>query len=80
MMIKGDHYDQTYAPVTAWSSFCLMLPMAATFYWHTVQLDYVQAYSQAPVERELYMEIPLGYNIEGKQASKDYVLKLHGNT
>ena len=80
MMIKGDHYDQTYAPVAAWSSIRLMLAMAATFNWHTVQLDYVQAYSQAPVERELYMEIPLGYNIEGKQASKDYVLKLHGNT
>jgi hypothetical protein len=78
-MKPGIHYDQTYAPVASWMSIRLVLAMAATFKWHTVQLDYVLAYTQAPVERELYMEIPRGYEVGGSKATKDYVLKLHGN-
>jgi hypothetical protein len=78
-MKPGLHYDQTYAPVAAWSSVRLILAMAATFKWHTVQLDYVMAYTQAPVERELYMEIPRGYEVAGDRPTSDYVLQLHGN-
>ena len=78
-MEQGIHYDQTYAPVAAWSAIRLILAIAATFNWHTIQLDYVLAYSQAPVERELYMAIPAGYKIENGE-NRDYALKLHGNT
>ena len=78
-MEHGIHYDKTYAPVASWSAIRLILAIAATFRWHTIQLDYVMAYSQAPVERELYMAIPPGYNVkEGENT--DYALKLHGNT
>ena len=38
----------------------------------------MQDYSQAPVERKLYMEIPKGYNIQGNKETKQYALKLHG--
>lgn len=79
-MFKGLHYDLTYAPVASWSSVRLILALATALSWHTTQIDYVLAYSQAPVERELYMEVPRGYVIEGNLLSKDYVLKLHGNT
>ena len=50
-MIKGVHYDQTYAPVASWNSIRLLLTMVAIHGWHTTQLDYVQAYPQAPVEK-----------------------------
>jgi hypothetical protein len=46
--------------------------------WHSKQIDYVLAFPQAPVEREIYMQIPKGFQVEGKN-SKDYVLKLHKN-
>ena len=46
--------------------------------WHTKQLDYVAAFPQAPVERELYMKIPKGVTI-GHGNNDDYVLKLHKN-
>ena len=52
--------------------------MVAIHGWHTTQLDYVQAYPQTPVEKELYMRIPKGIELEGGN-SKQHVLKLHQN-
>lgn len=77
---KGFHYDLTYAPIAAQSSVRLILAFTTTLSWHTTQIDYVLAYSKAPVERELYLDVPHGYSIEGNISSKDYVLKLHGIT
>ena len=57
-MRKGIDYDDTYAPVATWRAIRLILSLAAAHNWHTRQLDYVLAFPQAPVERELYMEIP----------------------
>lgn len=77
-MKHGVDYDDTYAPVAKWSTIRLILSLAAIHNWHTRQLDYVLAFPQAPVERELYMEIPKGFEIEqGK--SEDYLLKIQRN-
>ena len=77
-MKYGQHYDQTYAPVASWNSIRTVLIMAALHKWHTKQIDYVLAFPQAPVERELFMEIPKGFRIE-QGNTKDYVLQLHRN-
>ena len=53
--------------------------MTAVHEWYTKQLNYVAAFPQAPVERELYMKIPKGVSLKGK-SSEAYVLKLHKNT
>ena len=58
--VAGVHYDQTYAPVASWESIRLLLAMTLRNKWKTRQLDYVLAFPQAPVERELYMQIPKG--------------------
>ena len=80
-MKPGIHYDQTYAPVASWASVRLVLAMAAAFNWHTVQLDYVHAYPQAPVEREIYMEIPAGFTTgnDDQEPKRDWVLRLNRN-
>jgi hypothetical protein len=78
-MKEGIHYDQTYAPVASWNSIRLLLTLAATHNWKTTQIDYVLAFPQAPCEREIYMEIPKGYSIEGDAKGKDSVLKVHRN-
>jgi hypothetical protein len=39
-------------------------------------MDYVLAYTQAPVEKDLYMKIPKGFEVD-KGCSDHYVLKLH---
>jgi hypothetical protein len=77
-MKQGQHYDQTYAPVASWNSIRTLLIMSALNNWHTRQIDYVLAYPQAPVERQIFMEIPKGFQVEGEN-SKDYVLELHRN-
>ena len=77
-MIKGKHYELTYAPVVRWFSVRLLLILSIVNKWHTTQIDYVLAYPQAPIEREIFMEIPRGMKIEGKRR-EDYVLKLHRN-
>ena len=77
-MQYGKHYDQTYAPVAKWNSIRTLLTVSALFGWHTRQIDYVLAFPQAPIEREIYMKIPAGFTVkEGRNA--DYVLKLHRN-
>jgi Reverse transcriptase (RNA-dependent DNA polymerase). len=79
-MKKGIHYDQTYAPVASWSSIRTLLALTAIHNWHTVQLDYVLIFPRAPVENEIYMEIPRGVRMsDGGDDPKDYVLKLKQN-
>jgi hypothetical protein len=77
-MKHGQHYDQTYAPVASWNSIRTLLVMSALHGWHTKQIDYVLAFPQAPVEREIYMQIPKGFRI-AEGSTRDYVLKLHKN-
>ena len=77
---KGVHYDQTYAPVTSWKFIRLLLILIVKYNWHSKQIDYVLAFPQAPIERELYMKIPKGFEIESTPGDKDeYVLKVHRN-
>ena len=77
-MRKGIDYEETYAPVAKWSTIRLILSLAAVHKWHTRQLDYILAFPQAPVERELYMEVPKGFEID-EGDSKDYLLKIQRN-
>jgi len=74
----GKHYDETYSTVVQWSSTRFFLIQALLNNWYTRQIDFVLAYTQAPVERELYMEIPKGVTLEGANR-KDYVLQLLRN-
>ena len=77
-MVHGVHYDETYAPVASWATIRLILTIATVLKWKTTQLDYVMAYPQAPVERELYMRIPYGVKVP-KGTKETHVLKLHKN-
>jgi hypothetical protein len=76
--IEGVNYWETYAPVATWSSIRLIMTMAALNNWSTKQLDFVLAFPQAPVETDIYMEIPDGFAL-AKGTKKDKVLKLVNN-
>ena len=67
-----------YAPVTSWKFIRLLLNLIVSCGWLSKQIDYVLAFPQAPIERELYMRIPKGFEIESGNSS-DYVLKVHRN-
>ena len=46
--------------------------------WKTIQLDYVHAFPQAPIERELFMEIPNGFYVD-ESDNQRYALRLQAN-
>ena len=77
-MKKGVHYDQTYAPVASWNSIRILLAMVAMKGWYTKQIDYVLAFPQAPVEKEIYMRVPKGFEVPNTDP-KEYVLRLNRN-
>jgi Reverse transcriptase (RNA-dependent DNA polymerase) len=54
----GIDFEQTFAPVASWASVRLIVLLAVINKWITKQLDFVQAFPQAPVESQLFMEIP----------------------
>ncbi|KAL7523193.1 hypothetical protein ACHAWF_000419 [Thalassiosira exigua] len=70
---------QTYgAPVVTWFAICLMIIFGITFGWTLKQINFIMAYPQAPIECDLYMELPHGISAKGASA-KDYALKLLAN-
>ena len=77
-MKRGIHFDKTYAPVAVQSSVRLLFTLAIAFNWHTVQLDYVQAFPQAPAEKPIYLKIPVGFKMS-KGTPNDYALKVIHN-
>jgi len=75
-MIKG-------APVVQWATIRFFISLAILSNWHTRQLDFILAYTQADIERNLYMKLPAGFTLSDRtitdQDRKDYVLKLEKN-
>jgi hypothetical protein len=82
-MIKGLHYEETYAPVVQWATIRFFVSLAILSNWHTRQLDFVLAYTQADIERDLYIKLPAGFTLPDRtiteQDRTDYVLKLEKN-
>jgi hypothetical protein len=82
-MVRGIHYEETYAPVVAWATIRFFLTLAVNNNWHTRQLDFLLAFTQADIERDLYMKLPAGSVIPGRTLTdedrKNYVLKLEKN-
>jgi hypothetical protein len=55
-----------------------MIIFGIIFCWALHQVDLIMAYPQAPIEMDIYMELPQG--IQSKHGnSKEYVLKLEKN-
>ena len=69
----GVNYFETYAAVVQWSTVRLLLTMILANDWTTRQVDYTNAFGQATLKEEVYIEAPRGYGFKDK---KDKVLHL----
>jgi hypothetical protein len=76
--IYGMNYFKTYAPVVTWFTIRLMIIFGIIFCWALCQVDFVMAYLQAPIEMDIYMELPQSIQTVHEN-SKDHVLKLEKN-
>jgi len=61
-----------------WATIRFFISLAILSNRHTRQLEFVLAYTQADIERDLYMKLPAGLKVTGKtiteQDRKDYLL------
>ena len=77
--VRGDLQAQfeefeSYSPVVQWSTVRLMLILSIVHGLETRQVDYVNAFAQADLDKDVFIEIPQGYE-HGNDI--DCVLKLN---
>ncbi len=78
MQEYGVNYYKTHAPVVTWFVIRLMIVFSILFNRTMLQIDFVMAFPQAPIEMDMYMELLKG--IETRHGnSKDHVLNLLQN-
>jgi Reverse transcriptase (RNA-dependent DNA polymerase) len=61
MMQKDVDCFESYSPVVQWSSVRLMLIPSIVDGLETRQVDYVNSFAQADLDREVYLETPQGF-------------------
>jgi len=86
MQIEGINYWATYAPVVSWRTVRLTLILSLLSGLKSRQVDYVSAYTQVPLDCDLYMNILPGFIVQGntfhftrsstKGSSSDFILRL----
>ena len=53
-------YFETFAPVVSWMAICFLLVPVILNHWSMRQIDFVMAYTHAPIECEMYMTLSHG--------------------
>ena len=79
MQTKGVDYWHTYAPVVNWSTVRLVMLFTEMAGWSSRKIDYVLAFSQAPIDTTVYCHLPVGFHIEGRNKEDNYVIVLEKN-
>ena len=64
--IEGKDYFETYAPVVSWATVRLLLILSVVMNWVSVQVDYTDAFIQAPIDCDVFVEMPRGFLQKGK--------------
>jgi hypothetical protein len=87
--IEGEHFWETYSPVINWRTVRLVLILSLLSNLQSHQVDYINAFTQAPADCDIFMNIPPGFIVENntltfshsstKNNSNDYVLCIKKN-
>ena len=59
--IEGVDVFETYAPVVSWITVRLLLVLSVVMALCTQQVDYTNAFCQAPLDQTVYVELPRGF-------------------
>ena len=73
--VDVDPFD-TYAPVASWSSIRMLMVTALQRGWVTKQIDFSNAFVQAPMERDVYVALPYLFNDSSNLPSRELCLHL----
>jgi hypothetical protein len=69
----GEDYEETFSPVAKMTSVRVVISMAASLGWKLWQLDVKNAFLYGELDKDIYMEQPVGYI---SKVRPDYVCKL----
>ena len=78
----GDSYWETYSPVVNMLSVRLILTIAKLHNLDSKSIDFVLAFPQADSEEDIWMYLPIGFQVDGHtEVSSDcsFLLKLNIN-
>ena len=75
--IEGIHYTDKYSPVVPWRTARMMLVLAIHEGLYTKQIDFSNAFVQADLKEEVYLNMPPGGFSPQGHNPKDLVLKLN---
>jgi hypothetical protein len=64
--IEGVDYFETFAPVVQWMTVRVVLIMTILLNLENKQIDYTAAFLQAPIDHDVYIEMPKLFQVEGK--------------
>ena len=70
----GIDYDETFAPVTKFTSTCVVLALAAIHNWEVHQINVKNAYLNAELTKKVYMAQPPSFAKVGQEGR---VCRLH---
>jgi hypothetical protein len=64
--IEGINYFETFAPVVQWMTVRVILIMTILLNLDNKQIDYTAAFMQAPINHDVYVEMPKLFQVHGK--------------
>ena len=74
---EGENYSEIFSPVAKMSTIRMALAVSANERLHVHQMDVVNAFLNAELEEEIWMEIPEGMeDADIDSPTEDHVLKL----
>ena len=73
---EGVTYWDTFAPIINWTTLRIFLTLAMIKQWKARSVNFVLAYPQANLTKDIYMRIPKGFNVS---KPRNYLLKLKRN-
>lgn len=65
---EGTDYAHTFALTANFTYMCILLTVAAKNHWPVYNFDFVVAYLNAPIDKEVWVQLPEGLEIEEGEA------------
>ncbi len=73
----GTNYWETYSPVVNMVTVCLILLLARIYKHYLKAIGFILAFLQAELDIDIWMYLPIGFQVDTENESKSYILKLN---
>ena len=72
-------FNNTFSHDVNWSTVRLIIMMDGMAVWESIQIDYVLAFPQLPIDSDVYLHLPTVFRVDGEDKNKTYFLMLKKN-